>query len=185
MFEKEASISTFSINGVYPKTGESIYSETWPSPRGYFAYSLIDHNQTIDENCYWDIDSFNQLPSESEELADDEGFDIHCTRVISSASDSVSSGSTSVQTASSKGISTRTHKSKTVEEYFNGKALLIQGGCNENFETFSDFYVFVLKSENGRPYRPTCMIISILPNNHTRMTMLPYLSKKTKIQIQR
>lgn len=144
-FEKEASISTFSINGVYPKTGESIYSETWPSPRGYFAYSLIDHNQTIDENCYWDIDSFNQLPSESEELADDEGFDIHCTRVISSASDSVSSGSTSVQTASSKGISTRTHKSKTVEEYFNGKALLIQGGCNENFETFSDFYVFVFE----------------------------------------
>lgn len=145
-FENEASISTVSTNGVYSKTGESIYSENWPSPRGYFAYSLIDHKQTIDENCYWDIDSINQLPSESEELADDEGFGIKCTRAVSPISDSISSSSTSVQTASSKAMSTRTLKSKTVEDYFNGKALLVQGGCNENFETFSDFYVFIFES---------------------------------------
>ncbi|CUM55441.1 unnamed protein product [Debaryomyces tyrocola] len=144
-FENEATISTVSTNGVYSKTGESINSETWPSPRGYFAYSLIDNSQTIDENCYLDIESINQLASESEELADAEDFGIKCTRVISPVSDSISSSSTSVQTASSKGISTREFKSKSVEDYFNGKALLIQGGCNENFETFSDFYVFVFE----------------------------------------
>lgn len=145
-FEVEASISTVGSNGIYSKMGENLYSDIWPSPRGYFAYSLIDHNQTTDENCYWDIESRNPLHSESDDQDDDPGFPNRYSRAMSPVSDSISSSSTSLQTANSKGMSTRTLNSKTVEGFFNGKALLIQGGCNENFETFSEFYIFVFET---------------------------------------
>mmetsp|Transcript_4489 Transcript_4489/g.4956 ORF Transcript_4489/g.4956 Transcript_4489/m.4956 type:complete len:1048 (-) Transcript_4489:607-3750(-) len=145
-FENEASISTVGANGIYSKMGESIHSDLWPSPRGYFAYSLIDHNQSIDENCFWDRESLNPSHSESDDLPDDEGFTNRYYRAISPVSDSISSSSTSLQTTSSKGISTRTLRIKTVEDFFNGKALLIQGGCNENFKTFSEFFVFVFET---------------------------------------
>lgn len=100
-----------------PKLGE-----LWPSPRGFFASSLINYDDDTEEDCQW-YDKF--------------------TRPLSPAwaMDDESNSSNSIQTSTSKANSKFT-KAILPEEYFKKKVLLIQGGCNENRDTFADFYIF-------------------------------------------
>lgn len=119
--------------------------DIFPTARGYFAFSLIDRSQTIDNNCCLGISSTNQPPKESVHL----GVDDLYTGKYSKApptSDNASTNSTSVATSSSRCTSGITAEQKTPDDFFIGKALLIQGGCNENSDTFSDFYLFVFET---------------------------------------
>ncbi|CUM62979.1 uncharacterized protein PRCAT00000540001 [Priceomyces carsonii] len=119
-FEPEGSVSLIDHNkDLLSSKGTS----EWPSPRGYFAFSLIDYNQTLVDRCERTI--INDVDSE------------HPTSPVSNTSGNSFYGS----------IGTELETQEVPEEFFNGKALLIQGGINEKSETFSDFYLFVFDTE--------------------------------------
>lgn len=87
-----------------------------PSPRGYFASTLIDLNENHDEECDWT----NPRPF--------------------SPNDEESSNS-SIQTSNSRHHNKIT-KILTPEEFFSQKGLLVQGGCDNEKRVFSDMFVF-------------------------------------------
>lgn len=147
-FENEAAILLVGSNGAYTRNGETTHSEVWPSPRGYFANCLIDNAHCMTDKCIWDVKSIGTQQAETGDLVE-ELFGSKCSRVSSpvSMTDTISSSSTSLQTASSKGsIITKALKLGTPDEYFDNKALLVHGGCNEEFETFNDIYLFEFES---------------------------------------
>lgn len=93
----------------------------FPSPRGYFASTLIDYDTESDLNCDWN--TFKR-PFSPHSVFDEE-----------------SSSSTSLQSSNSRHPN-RSIRIKTPEDFFNHKALLVQGGCNDAKETFPDLYIF-------------------------------------------
>lgn len=108
IFEKDAEV--VKCNSIL--TDES---KLWPSPRGYFAYTLVDCRRGLDtgEAC---LTSFT--------LSSDPSSDDH-----------------SAYSSSTRG-SDRRDKYHILERFFSTKTFIVQGGTNEKYETFSDFYIF-------------------------------------------
>lgn len=92
-----------------------------PSPRGYFASTLIDYDTESDLNCDWNRLKRSFSPS--------------------SVFEEETNCSTSIQSSNSKHAS-KLVRIKTPEEFFDRKAILIHGGCNDEKQTFPDMYVF-------------------------------------------
>ncbi|KAK6464244.1 hypothetical protein DFJ63DRAFT_311542 [Scheffersomyces coipomensis] len=102
----------------------------WPTPRGYFASALIKYNGKKDVECEIDIGGgANTVEIDNNELK-------RVSTIISNTSSVGASFHTSQSTNGSL-------LNRQLENYFEGKAMLVQGGCNENPEYFSDFYLFV------------------------------------------
>lgn len=87
-----------------------------PTPRGYFASTLIDLNENHDEECDWtNVRPFSPHDEES--------------------------SNSSIQTSNSRHHNKIT-KILTPEEFFAQKGLLVQGGCDHHKQVFSDMFVF-------------------------------------------
>ncbi|KAK6200158.1 uncharacterized protein RJT21DRAFT_121050 [Scheffersomyces amazonensis] len=96
----------------------------WPTPRGFYAGALIKYNGTNDVDC--EIDLNPELTGEQ------------LKRVSTTVSNTSSVGASFHTLNSGNGS-----QAPKLENFFEGKAFLVQGGCNENLEFFSDFYIFV------------------------------------------
>lgn len=141
--------------GKHAEEGNFVHGDLWPSPRGYFASAIINVNSTIEDNCQ--INLYRSRSGQSDTAVYDYGdegekFTLKPGRSLSSSSSSssVSSlGGLESSSGSQKKTQTPTSSKKVLkasESYFKGKALLIQGGCNEEYETFSDFYLYVFET---------------------------------------
>ncbi|CAK7894361.1 hypothetical protein CAAN1_02S02322 [[Candida] anglica] len=104
-------------------TGADIRKELWPTPRGYFASALIDVNSSMEDNCQIKL----YAASSTSDAIEDSGDELN----------------NSIPSSSRQSTSSTRKNVRTLENYFSGKALLVQGGCNEDYETFSDFYLFI------------------------------------------
>ncbi|KAK6454947.1 uncharacterized protein RJT20DRAFT_795 [Scheffersomyces xylosifermentans] len=105
----------------------------WPSPRGYAAYALIDHNHSQDINCELDLHS---------EHENEEFFPSRIRRAGSPISN-VSSHCSSFRTSQSTSNETSKSNGKGATEFFfTGKAFVVQGGCDHEGNYFSDFFIF-------------------------------------------
>ncbi|KAL7667087.1 Uncharacterized protein ABC855_g749 [[Candida] zeylanoides] len=130
--------------GKHAEDSNYVEGDLWPSPRGFFASSLIDVHTTLEDNCH-----INVYPSEAV-VDDDEDAASHSSG--STASFTSVAHEQFARTRRSASSSTRKSKASTAsnvissETFFFGKALLIQGGCNERHEVFSDFYLYVFSS---------------------------------------
>lgn len=140
--------------GKYAEGGNYFKGDVWPTPRGYFASALIDVNSNIEGNCNihlvgeHDLNTIStpvptstsmsklSLDNAIDDDSGDEG-DSHFTPTHDFKR--TSTPSTTNTNFSKKGL-------KQSDLFFNGKALLIQGGCNEKYETFSDFYLYVFET---------------------------------------
>lgn len=125
-FNREALVFNIGLEKECPMDN----SEEWPSPRGFFAFSLIDHKRNQDLECEWNLhDSEEFYPSKLKRPTSPLSASSHC--------------SASFHTGHS--ISNETSKSASkgsTENFFSGKAFVVQGGCNDDFDFFSDFYIF-------------------------------------------
>lgn len=108
-------------------------------------------SSTVEVNCQ--INLYITKSGQSDVVIDDEGDESDklyskSTRSLSSSSSSSSVSSISGTTPRKNGLYPTTSKKilRASEFYFKGKALLIQGGVNENYETFSDFYLYVFET---------------------------------------
>ncbi|EGV63429.1 hypothetical protein CANTEDRAFT_123667 [Yamadazyma tenuis ATCC 10573] len=117
-----------------------------PNASGYCASTLIEHNLEEEENCQWNTIVRPWSPGS---IFDDEA-----------------SSSTSMQTSNSRHPS-KLVKITTPEEFYEKKALLIQGGCNHNNETFSDMYLFKFASRQWEKLDTFCF-------NHFDNNIQPY-----------
>lgn len=104
--------------------GES-FSPMWPTARGFCALALIDN--TTNENCLWNVAS----PSDSEYNSDTD-------KVHSYLSSTSSASSASSQRKVRNYLGSQNYNSLSLR----GKAMMVHGGCNEKYETFSDLYLF-------------------------------------------
>lgn len=101
------------------------FNNPWPTPRGFCALTLIDN--TTNENCLWNVAS----PSDSEYSSDND-------KVHSYLSSTSSASSISSQRKIKNYLGTQNYNSLSLR----GKAMMVHGGCNEKYETFSDLYLF-------------------------------------------
>lgn len=120
-FMEEALIYSYGDEG---DTKKAAHSADWPLARGYFAFSLIEHHRSFVDNCKWDLYEGSSL-STFDDLS-------NSNRARSPESDRYKSNNATMQ-----------RKFKSPQTFFNGRALLIQGGINEKHESFSDLYLFV------------------------------------------
>lgn len=130
--------------GKHAEDSNYVEGDLWPSPRGFFASSLIDVHTTLEDNCH-----INVYPSEAV-VDDDEDAASHS--LGSTASFTSVAHEQFARTRRLALSSTRKLKALTalnvilLDSFFFGKALLIQGGCNEHHEVFSDFFLYVFSS---------------------------------------
>lgn len=119
----------------------------WPTARGYFASTIVNHNPSFDGDTDEQDNHENQNPIPSMKYTNVEDENSRPGSPCSN-NDTVSSDiSFQASTIKSNGF----HCSSLLNElsrlksrinFFNGKALIIQGGINEDNEVFSDFFVF-------------------------------------------
>lgn len=95
-----------------------------PSPRGYFASTLIDYNLDEEEHCDWNNYA---RPFSPNTIFDEE------------------SSVSSLPTSHSRPNNT-SFKSMSPTEFFDKRALLVHGGCNDKGQTFSNLYLFKFSS---------------------------------------
>lgn len=93
-----------------------------PCPRGYFASCLVGYDMPTDDYCNW-------------------VYDMESSRPFSPSSFEEESSISSIQTSNSRNHK-RTFKVLQPDEFFQAKAFLIQGGCNESYQALSDLYIF-------------------------------------------
>lgn len=126
-FERTASVNILG-EGFNPLKLEKDYPSLWPSARGYFAYSLIDNLSKDSEDSCFIINTANKDNALLVSILSQEGDTSGLIGTFSSIED------------------LENPRPADPKEFLMGKALLVHGGCDENYETFSDFYVFVFKT---------------------------------------
>lgn len=136
-------------------------SSNYPSPRGFFASTLVNDSKEDEEDCDW-----NQItrPWSPNSIFDDE-----------------TSSSNSIQTSNSR-HHTKSFKIKTPEEFFSSKALLVQGGCNENRETFANMYIFKFQTGKWEDFSTYCYNYFDKPKNPTDDEFTEELIKSNEIK---
>lgn len=125
-FVKEALVSRVGddkLSNIYVENK----NKEWPLPRGYFAYTLIDNDSLLEQSCAVDVSK--------------RGNDLG----LSSSSD-FERNSVKLDKRHSRNESSKIHDSITVQDFFDAKSLIVQGGCAENNQYFGDFYKFVFKT---------------------------------------
>ncbi|KAK6896771.1 Guanine nucleotide-binding protein subunit beta 1 [Candida tropicalis] len=103
-------------------------NQEWPSPRGYFAYSLIDNDSALEQTCAVDASK------RGDELG------------LVSSSDIDRANAVTGRLHPHNGNTSKLHECKTMQDFFDSKSLIVQGGCAENNQFFGDFYKFVFKT---------------------------------------
>ncbi|ODV80608.1 uncharacterized protein CANTADRAFT_33138, partial [Suhomyces tanzawaensis NRRL Y-17324] len=112
--------------------------DAWPSPRGYFAHSLINYSEKH-EHCNNDIFQDSDIES------------IASRRAASPLSSSSSASFRTISSAQENKLAIQ-----GPDQYFKGKALLVQGGCNEEGESFSGFHLFLFDTGQWKTLTTYC-----------------------------
>lgn len=99
-------------------TGSHSNKSVWPSPRGYFAYSLVNDEP---DSAYCEL------------VRTSEFQDSESSRSLISASEAISLSEKSTG---------KSHHSYNADLFFERKALMIHGGVDENNEVKNDMYMF-------------------------------------------
>ncbi|KAI5955105.1 hypothetical protein KGF54_001666 [Candida jiufengensis] len=119
--------------GSNPETCDIILQEDeyWPSPRGYFAHIMIDYTRGLDEGCLLDVSGLDeqQIPPRA-----------------ASPDLSISGSSGSFQIGGAPSVIMQEEEPLQIQSFFKKRTMMIQGGCNENNEFFSDFYRFIFET---------------------------------------
>ncbi|EDK46027.1 hypothetical protein LELG_04207 [Lodderomyces elongisporus NRRL YB-4239] len=126
--------------GLDPKTCDICLDEdiNWPTPRGYFASSMIDISNDVGEKCNLEIAKVPKHPlnplAEKRPQSPD----------ISIGGSSGSTGAAGIAVDSARASLEQSDVSLgQVRSYFSGRAFVVQGGCTEDNQFFGDFYKFV------------------------------------------
>lgn len=131
-FMDEALIYAYSEDGGDTSPGKTtVHRDNWPEPRGYFAFSLVDVQRSYVDHCKWDL---YEGP-----LSDDQ-----LNRVRSQTSENMSSTASFPSKGGTNGSIQR--KVKSPQDYYSGKAFMVQGGIDEHNHAYSDLHLFVFDS---------------------------------------
>lgn len=124
--------------------------DVWPSPRGYFAKSVIKYNNGHGENC--DIDVYQTLKNYDEFKNNNQtnemftNSSINVGSEVSTEKDSLSIGEQVLQvdrSSSSQSLLNVPISNSPGNFSLNGKAFFIQGGIDENYKSFTEFYLYL------------------------------------------
>ncbi|CCE79999.1 Piso0_003095 [Millerozyma farinosa CBS 7064] len=140
-FATDTSIYSFGSMGECLLSGDYVYDEPWPSPRGFCAYELIDYTSPNDD-CALNFEA-TYSPSLQGDTDDEASTGFSRPGSPLSVFETSSSTANSFQTTSSKNGSISGKSKLSLSSFFRGKALIIHGGCNEHYKTFSDLFLFV------------------------------------------
>jgi hypothetical protein len=116
VFDTEASVSE-----IEPTPGE-----VWPSPRGYFAKTVINYSACEADKCLINL-----------------GTNDDDVSTIQDGAVSPDNSSSSQSFLSQRGTDS---KLEETDEFLDGKAFLFQGGIDENHQSFSDLYLYVFST---------------------------------------
>ncbi|RLV96162.1 hypothetical protein JA1_000300 [Spathaspora sp. JA1] len=124
----------------------------WPKPRGYFASVLIDYQDgNLEENCALDVSI--ERPNSPTCILQPGMVGPNSSSSIQLTNDLPSAGGGGIETGENTGTTAFTCGStineseiSQAEQYLSNKALLVQGGCDESNNFFSDFWLFVFQT---------------------------------------
>lgn len=126
----------------------------WPSLRGYFASAIIDFNSNLERNCQLFNGKLNELNAFDNGSGHNDSTENSTLRAESgSFSDNFSTSDQSNSKSSfvsGIGLSGSITRPRTHGNFFDGKALFVQGGVDDKGIPKSDFNVFSF--DNGKWY---------------------------------
>lgn len=143
MFNKTSSVTSPNSSTTALEMKEQGF---WPTPRGFFASAIVNYKPSYDQEDEVGTNSGIGTPIPSMTYTNTDGY----SRPTSpfSTNDTISSdNSIQLSTIKSNGFQCSSllndlSRQKSRINFFQGKALLVQGGINEDNEVFSDFYLF-------------------------------------------
>ncbi|EGW35437.1 uncharacterized protein SPAPADRAFT_48431 [Spathaspora passalidarum NRRL Y-27907] len=130
-----------------PKDGHfdiSVEDGEWPEARGYFASVLIDHqDQSLEENCAFEVaidPSCSLKPGLANQIPPNSSSSFQLPQIDTPAADEGNGASFQC------GSVLNESEISQAEQYLSSKALLVQGGCDDSNNFFSDFWLFVFQT---------------------------------------
>lgn len=156
-------------------------NDIWPTPRGFFARTVIKHNSGSGESC--DIDVYQTLKRAEEganttESSTDSNANV-TDDVLTDKDVPYVSGDSHL---SSQSLLNGTVTNSQANFSLRGKVFFIQGGIDENYKSFSDFYSYVFDTGKWESMSTYAYDYFDIPNQPYEDEEASKLTKETEVK---